>query len=156
MERANLAVPFSPPEFDCNILKVVAFKFDPVLYVEQEGYVTRYTNKMIYYIIEVVNANPNITINQVCGLLRNTLQIPEDLTRSTITALIFYRGEDKIFKVYESAKDIKHLTLAPGYFAVQKQISESCSELLGYEAPIYTRKKREDNSGCVTEPEEVN
>jgi SUMO ligase MMS21 Smc5/6 complex component len=130
--------------------RLMAFKFDPVMYsVQSAEYRLDYTNKIIYYVIEVVSANSNITINQVCSLLRNTIQIPEELTRSTIVSILKASSECKIFKAYESAKDIKHLQLAPGYFSIQKQIAEKFPELLEYLAPVYKKKKREDISSIV-------
>ena len=139
------------PDVD-GIEKLILFKFDPVMYASQSAeYRTDYSKKIIYYVMEVVSANPNITINQACSLLRNTLQIPEELTRSTVCSIL---GSEycKIFSVYESAKDIKHLKLAKGYLTVQKQISEQYPELLQYEAPLYNKKKREENNGAVATP----
>jgi hypothetical protein len=129
--------------------KLMAFKFDAVMYSSQSAeYRLDYTNKIIYYVIEVVEANQNITVNQVCSLLRNTIQIPEELTRSTINSILTgMPPESRIFKVYESAKDIKHLKLAKNCFGIQKRIVEKFPELVDYTAPVYIKKKREEIIG---------
>jgi hypothetical protein len=116
------------------------FKFDPILYVEHPEYPQHFSNKIIYVIIEVVSANPNITINQVCSLLRNTLQIPEELTRTIINTLL--NKTEKVFKAYEDQNEATHLTLLNQLPSIQVHLAEQYPELVQYAAPTYNRGKK--------------
>jgi hypothetical protein len=146
-----------------EVAKIMSFGFDSILYTDSDDYRIHYTNKIIYYVLEVVSENSNITINQVCSLLRRTLKIPEDLTRSIVCSLL--QSEIRVLKTYESAKDIKHLTLiVSASVALQEQLTEKYPILLDYTAPIYhapkekygQKKKATFINGIVTEPKEVN
>lgn len=139
-----------------RIRKALVFTFDPVMYTNQSAeYRLNYSKKIIYYVLEVVGANQNITVNQTVGLLRNTIQIPEELTRSTIGSILTHMPpEDRILSVYESSKGVKHLKLTSKSFGMQKLISEQYPELLEYASPIYNnvKKKRDVNTGDGATP----
>lgn len=117
-----------------------SFSFNPILSVEQSDYIRSFSNKIIYYIIEIVQVNPGITVNQVCSLLRNTLRIPEELSRNTLG--IICGSEFGLFKTYMSERCIKHLFPQNNNDAeeVKIKLRGTYPELMRYFAPKYRRK----------------
>jgi len=136
MESSNQVVDLSA------IDKTLCFQFDPILYTDKPGYARDYRKHIIYYILCVVEKNHNITINQICGLLRNTLQIPEDITRGVIDVL-FGATDQKVLKKYRGAKSITtvHLRLSAGAKDLKAQLLAAYPDLDGYEAPKYESNK---------------
>lgn len=135
------AQPDRPPTSD-TLDRLVALKFDPVMYKDCSAYRLEFGNKIIYYITQIIKANSNITINQVCGLLRTTLQVPEELTRTTITCLVNAESGSRIIKSYESSRGVHNLNLISGYEQTLGVLEQKYPPLLEYEAPIYRRKKK--------------
>lgn len=126
----------------------LTFKYDPILYTSNAQYVKDFNNKTIYFILKIVQRNPNITTNQVCSLLRNTLHIPEDITRGCLTVLI----NTSVLKAFKETNSIVHLRCNNDRLC--SEIINIYPELDMYSAPVY--KRGNSKGGNVARQVEVN
>jgi hypothetical protein len=124
-----------------NLNSVIAFKFDSVLYVQQEQYYKDYNKKLLYFILDIVETNTNITVNQVCSLLRNTLNVPEDITRGTLNVLITH-PDCNLLKQYKQNDVIHLVSVKEESKKIKLELTELFSDLVQYKAPVYSKKAK--------------
>jgi hypothetical protein len=110
------------------------------------GAVREYNKKLVYIILQIVEANTSITSNQVCGLLRNTLQVPEAMTKEVIKLMIAGSSSvanmHKLLKAFPTSRGAVHLNVfASGQElkSILDAIAQEYPELLHYTAPEYKR-----------------
>ena len=123
---------------------MLQFKFDSVLYTEKPEYAQDYRKQIIYYILKVIDKNYNITINQLCSIIRNTLQVPEDMIRTSLN-LLLANTESKVIKEFKQ-NGITHLSLNHGAVNICEELLEAYPFLERYVAPKYERKKSVNSS----------
>jgi len=130
----------NPTEIELEDLSILLeFKYDPILYPQQAEYRKVYNNYLAYFILKVVEANLNITLNKLGSLLRSTLQIPEDLSRTT--ACVLWGSETKMLKSYSPQPGITHIALSEDYKLYVAKLEIQHPELLRYLAPKYKTKE---------------
>jgi hypothetical protein len=113
---------------------------------ESTEYRLQYNTKLIFMILKVIERNRSITINQVCGLLRNTLQVPDSMTRTLITAMISgidsIQNLSKILRAFPTKRGAVHLNIVGDIAMLGDWMDELLAqypELKNYQAPVYQR-----------------
>ena len=125
---------------------LLSLVYDPVAARNNAEYSKTYNKKMVYIIISIIEKNKSITVNQVCGLLRNTLQIPDAITKTLINAMLAGNTSvsnlNRIFRAFPTSRGAVHLNLLGDKTVLEqwKQMLESeFPELSSYTAPVYQK-----------------
>lgn len=105
-------------------------------------YAHSFNKKLAYLIIKVVVANSSLTINQVCGLLRKTLAVPEDLTRSVVQLLLAGSSTVAMLRSFPTTRGAIHLNVTGNSEELASMLLElevEYPELTKYSAPLYRK-----------------
>ena len=131
-----------------KVSSTIQFNYDPILYTTNIQYAGDFKKKIVYFLIQIVQKNPNITVNQTCSLLRNTLQIPDALTRSCLDILTNCLA----IKTFKETDAIVHLICNDT--SICRELILLYPELIEYQAPIYNKGNLK--GGSVARQMEVN
>jgi hypothetical protein len=125
---------------------LLSLTYDPVAAKSNNDYMRLYNKKLVYIVISIIEKNKSITVNQVCGLLRNTLQVPDVLTKNLIQAMLSgntsVHNLNKIFRAFPTARGAVHLNLigdTPLLDGWKSALEEEIPELSEYIAPAYQK-----------------
>jgi hypothetical protein len=135
------SIPLTPHQApETNISRLFELNFDPILYKDNQEYQSSYREKACYYCLSAIGLNKGITINQLSSLLRNVLNVPLELTQSTVVLL---ENADLITR-YKYKKDtdttIVHLSIKPSAEVLMEQLCTKYVELREWCVPNYRHK----------------
>ena len=137
--------PLQPSTFQ-NLETLLLLTFDENANRESKDYFLTYNKKLIFIILKIVEQNKSITINQVCGLLRNTLQVPDNMTRTMVQAMLSgidsIQNLNKVVRAFPTKRGAVHLNLVGDLIQLESWTSpllEEFPELISYSAPTYQK-----------------
>jgi hypothetical protein len=131
------------PEQMVTTVDELSLIFDVNAYAKSRKYQLKYIPLMFFVIIKVVEENPSITVNQTASLLRNTLEVPDELTKKII---VLIPKSDVVIaqylRIYATAKGARHLNVVADAETKQQwydTMIKQYPELATYAAPEYKR-----------------